>query len=73
MITAEQYNLLREKEEKDKTIKNNISVVFAIVFIMSMVSATGAVEADKYLMGFIMTIVGITSGVLTLITQSEAK
>ena len=50
-----------------------MTIVFAIVFIMSMVSATGAVEADKYLMGFIMTIVGITSGVLTLITQSEAK
>jgi|TARA_B100000768_G_scaffold164006_1_gene165639 hypothetical protein len=73
MITAEQYNLLREKEEKDKNMKNNISVVFAIVFVMSMVSATGAVEADKYLMAFIMTIVGITSGILTLITQSEDK
>ena len=40
---------------------------------MSMVGATGAVEADNYLMGFVMALVGITSGILTLITQSEGK
>ena len=56
-----------------KKFKENISVLFGIVFIMSMVGATGAVEADKFLMGFIMTLVGITSGILTLITQSEDK
>jgi len=56
-----------------KKIYEYMTIVFAIVFIMSMVSATGAVEADKYLMGFIMTIVGITSGIITLITQSEEK
>tara|TARA_B110000879_G_scaffold117228_1_gene155944 strand:- start:391 stop:564 length:174 start_codon:yes stop_codon:yes gene_type:complete len=56
-----------------KKFKENISVVFGIVFIMSMVSATGAVEADNYLMGFVMALVGITSGILTLITQSEGQ
>ena len=56
-----------------KKFKENISVVFGIVFIMSMVGATGAVEADNYLMGFVMALVGITSGILTLITQSEGK
>ena len=58
---------------KMKKVKENISVVFGIVFIMSMVGVTGAVEADKYLMGFTMTLVGITSGILTLMTQSEDK
>ena len=56
-----------------KKFKENISVVFGIVFIMSMVGATGAVEADNYLMGFVMALVGITSGILTLMTQSEGK
>tara|TARA_B110000211_G_scaffold37293_1_gene37496 strand:- start:356 stop:529 length:174 start_codon:yes stop_codon:yes gene_type:complete len=56
-----------------KKFKENISVVFGIVFIMSMVGATGAVEADNYLMGFVMALVGITSGILTLITQSEGQ
>ncbi len=56
-----------------KKFKENISVLFGIVFIMSMVGATGAVEADNYLIGFVMALVGITSGILTLITQSEGQ
>ena len=70
------FNNQKEKHTmtiKMKKVKENISVVFGIVFIMSMVGATGAVEADKYLMAFIMTLVGITSGILTLMTQSEDK
>jgi len=56
-----------------KKFKENISVLFGIVFIMSMVGATGAVEADNYLIGFVTALVGITSGILILITQSEAQ
>ena len=56
-----------------KKFKENISVLFGIVFIMSMVGATGAVEADNYLIGFVMALVGITSGILTLMTQSEGQ
>ena len=56
-----------------KKFKENISVLFGIVFIMSMVGATGAVEADNYLIGFVMALIGITSGILTLMTQSEGK
>ncbi len=54
-------------------IKENMAIFFAIVFIMSMVGATGAVEADNYLVGFVMALVGISTGILTLILQSEAK
>jgi len=50
-------------------IKENMAIFFAIVFIMSMVGATGAVEADNYLVGFIMALVGISTGILTLILQ----
>jgi len=38
---------------------------------MSMVGATGAVEADNYLVGFVMALVGISTGILTLILQSK--
>jgi hypothetical protein len=54
-------------------IKENMAIFFGIVFIMSMVGATGAVEADNYLVGFIMALVGISTGILTLILQSEVK
>jgi len=54
-------------------IKENMAIFFGIVFIMSMVGATGAVEADNYLVGFVMALVGISTGILTLILQSEVK
>ena len=70
-ISVEQYNQLREKEETMKKVKENISVVFGIVFIMSMVGATGAVEADQYLLGGAMAMTGIFTGILTVILQSK--
>ena len=52
-------------------IKDYIATFFGVVFVMSMVGATGAVEADKYLVGFVMALVGISTGILTLILQSK--
>ena len=52
-------------------IKEYISTFFGVVFVMSMVGATGAVEADNYLVGFVMALVGISTGILTLILQSK--
>ena len=52
-------------------IKDYMATFFGVVFIMSMVGATGAVEADDYLVGFIMALVGISTGILTLILQSK--
>ena len=55
-------------------IKEYMTTFFGVIFIMSMVGATGAVEADNYLVGFVMALVGISTGILTLILQSkEAK
>ena len=54
-------------------IKEYISTFFGVVFVMSMVGATGAVEADNYLVGFVMALVGISTGILTLILQSERE
>ena len=52
-------------------IKDYIATFFGVVFVMSMVGATGAVEADNYLVGFVMALVGISTGILTLILQSK--
>ena len=52
-------------------IKQYTATFFGVVFVMSMVGATGAVEADNYLVGFVMALVGISTGILTLILQSK--
>jgi len=51
--------------------RENITVFFGVIFIMSMVGATGAVEADSYLLGACMAVFGILTGILTLILQSK--
>ena len=52
-------------------LKEYMATFFGVVFVMSMVGATGAVEADNYLVGFVMALVGISTGILTLILQSK--
>ena len=52
-------------------VKDYMATFFGVIFIMSMVGATGAVEADDYLVGFVMALVGISTGILTLILQSK--
>ena len=52
-------------------IKDYMATFFGVVFIMSMVGATGAVEADDLSVGFVMALVGISTGILTLILQSK--
>ena len=54
-------------------LKDYMATFFGVVFIMSMVGATGAVEADNYFVGFVMALVGISTGILTLILQSERE
>ena len=52
-------------------VKDYMATFFGVVFIMSMVGATGAVEADNYFVGFVMFLVGISTGILTLMIQSK--
>lgn len=54
-----------------KKFRENMSILFGVIFIMSMVGATGAVEADQYLLGGAMVMTGIFTGILTLILQSK--
>ena len=48
-----------------------MSTFLACIFLMAMVFATGAVEADSYLLGFGFTIIGILSGIGALYFQSK--
>jgi hypothetical protein len=54
-----------------KKIRENMSVLFGVIFLMSMVGATGAIEADQYLLGATMAMTGIFTGILTIILQSK--
>ena len=54
-----------------KKFRENMSILFGVIFIMSMVGATGAVETDQYLLGGAMAMTGIFTGILTVILQSK--
>ena len=67
----EAYNQLRYKEENMKKIKENISVVTAIVFLFSMVGSVGAIEANNFMIGAMMTLTGIVFGLITIALQNK--
>jgi hypothetical protein len=54
-----------------KKFRENMSILFGVIFLMSMVGAAGAVEADQWLMGFFMAMTGIFTGILTIMLQSQ--
>ena len=54
-----------------KKFRENMSILFGVIFLMSMVAATGAVEADQWLMGFFLAMTGIFTGILTIMLQSK--
>jgi len=56
-----------------KKIKDYLATLFGVVFILSMVGATGAVEADNYFVGFVMAVVGISTGILTIYLQGSEQ
>jgi len=67
----EAYNQLRYKEENMKKIKENISVVTAIVFLFSMVGSVGAIEANNFMIGAMMALTGIVFGLITIALQNK--
>tara|TARA_B000000565_G_C23624220_1_gene316214 strand:+ start:284 stop:442 length:159 start_codon:yes stop_codon:yes gene_type:complete len=52
-------------------MKEHITTFFGVVFIMSMVAATGAVEADQYLLGAVMALTGIVTGITTIVLGNK--
>tara|TARA_B100001057_G_C22445214_1_gene792816 strand:+ start:441 stop:716 length:276 start_codon:yes stop_codon:yes gene_type:complete len=58
------------KNTMKKKIYEYMTVVFAVVGTLAMVSATGAIEADQYLLGAAAALTGIASFVMTLFSQT---
>ena len=54
-----------------KKFRKNISVLFGVIFIMSMFMATGAIESNQWLLGGTLAMTGIFTGILTVILQSK--
>jgi len=53
-----------------KKIYEYMTLVFAVVGTLAMVSAVGAIETDQYLLGTAAALTGITSYMMTLFSQS---
>ena len=45
----------------------------AVIGIMAMVGATGAIEADQWLLGGSMALIGVASFILALYSQEKYK
>ena len=54
---------------KEENMREHLTTFFAVVFVMSMVGATGAIEADQWLLGAVLSVFGISTGALTLYLQ----
>ena len=53
-----------------KKIYEYMTLVFAVVGTIAMVSATGAIETDQYLLGAAAALTGITSYMMCLFSQT---
>ena len=63
-------NSNKRKNIMKKKIYEYMSVVFAVVGTLSMVSSVGAIETDQYLLGASAVCVGIASFIMSLFSQS---
>ena len=61
-------NITKEKNTMNK-IKENLTVFFGVIFIMSMVGAAGAVETDQWFVATMLTMTGLFTGTLTAVLQ----
>ena len=56
-----------------KKIYEYITIIMAVIGIMAMVGATGAIEADQWLLGGSMALIGVASFILALYSQEKYK
>ena len=59
-----------------KKIYEYITITLFVIGIMSLIGATGAIEADQWLLGGVMALLGIVFSILGLYSQEmerEAK
>ena len=54
------------KKTKDNTMIDKLTTFSAVIFVISMIGATGAIETDQYLLGATMTLIGVITGLTTI-------
>ena len=61
---------MKKQKNKMKTVYEYMTVFFAILGTLAMVSAVGAIETDQWLLGAAAAMTGVTSYLMTLFSQS---
>ena len=56
-----------------KKIYEYITIIMAVIGLMAMIGATGAIETDQWLLGGSMALFGISSFILALYSQEKYK
>ena len=63
----------KTKENTMKKIYEYITMTLFVIGIMSLIGAVGAVEADQWLLGGAMALLGIAFSILGLYSQEKYK
>ena len=63
----------KTKENTMKKIYEYITMTLFVIGIMSLIGAVGAVEADQFLLGGAMALLGIAFSILGLYSQEMEK
>jgi len=63
----------KTKENTMKKIYEYITITLFVIGIMSLIGAVGAVEADQFLLGGAMALLGIAISILGLYSQEMEK
>jgi hypothetical protein len=76
LFNNQKEETMKKQKNKMKTVYEYMTVFFAILGTLAMVSAVGAVEEDQWLLGGAAVSTGIASYIMSLFSQqlySEAK
>ena len=63
----------KTKENTMKKIYEYLTITLFVIGILSLIGATGAIEADQWLLGGAMALLGIASFILALYSQEKYK
>ena len=63
----------KTKENTMKKIYEYITIIMAVIGLMAMIGATGAIETDQWLLGGSMALLGVASFILALYSQEKYK
>ena len=56
-----------------KKIYEYITITMSVIGLMAMIGATGAIEADQWLLGGAMALLGVAISILGLYSQEKYK